>query len=296
MAQLQSTPLRIAVTSATSLVGRMLVPALRANGYHVSALVRRAASLPADAVLTDWLVAPAAQQALEAADVIVHLSGEIQARSWTAYHAANVATTKRVAAALRAGRAQRVLFISYPNASPAATNLFLRAKGQAEHLLARSGKDTLVFRAQAIINTPQEPGPAEQALIATPGGTVRTLGSGTQPIFTIYRPDVIAALVRAIAHGRPGTYDLVGPDALTMDGLIYLLNRDTKVHIAHTPEWAARLLSHVVPDLPPSFVDLYFQRYTMDGASAVREFGLQLTSLHSVWTAPTADHRSRGVA
>jgi nucleoside-diphosphate-sugar epimerase len=153
----------------------------------------------------------------------------------------------------------------------------------AEALLRNSGKDTVIFRVQAIINTPAEPGPAEQALIAPLGKPVQTLGNGLQAMYTIYRPDVVTALMQAIVHGRAGSYDLIGPDMLTMDELIRLLNRNEHMAIRHTPEWLARLLSWFVPDLPPSFVDLYFQKYHMDGTQAVQEFHLALTSLRAIW-------------
>ena len=77
--------LRVAVTSATGLVGSALVPALRAAGHRVDRLSRR----PPEAGTTDIQWDPAGgwldPRALEGADAVVHLAGEsIAAGRWTA--------------------------------------------------------------------------------------------------------------------------------------------------------------------------------------------------------------------
>jgi len=273
----------VAVTGANSLVGQSLLPRLEELGAQVHALVRRPADLPAARVVSDWMTSPAALEALRGADAVVHLTGELFGTR-EQYEAANAEPARRVAAALSGGRARRVVSFSYPGADPASANDFLRTKGEAERLLA-SVTESVVFRVHALINSPSAVGPFEEALIAAkPGARVRTLGPGTQRLYPVYRPDAVEAVLAALVRGHPGVYDLSGPDLMSLDGLIRLLNRDPEIAIRHTPPPLARLLSRFVADLPPAFVDLMLR--DEPGAPperAAREFGLSLTSLHQVW-------------
>lgn len=273
----------VAVTSANSLVGRMLLQHLRKTNARVMALVRSPVELPSEQTVSNWMSSPRAMQAMQDADVIVHLSGEVSARKASDYYAANVQTTQVVAQALRSGRAKRVLFISFPGADASSSNHFLRTKGQAEQLLIDSGKEAVIFRVSAIINTPSDPGPLEQALQAPAKGKVKALGDGQQRARPIYRGDVVAALLAAMEHGSPCVYNLGGPDEMTLNDLIRLLNCNPNVGISHTSAWLARTLSLFVPDLPRTFVDVMLRDSTGDPSQAVKEFGLRLTSLGKLW-------------
>lgn len=110
--------------SANAHVGQSLIPVLKSNGYFVTALVRKFVELGADELITNWLESKAAFQKMKEADAIVHLSGEVFARTWQEYYDANVKTTELVAQALREGNAQKGVFISYPGAAPDSDNLF----------------------------------------------------------------------------------------------------------------------------------------------------------------------------
>lgn len=83
------TPLRVAITGATGLVGTRLVAALRRRDHQVRALVRspeRARSkLPAAVELFEWdpQAGPAPLPALAGCDAVVHLAGEPLAQRWS---------------------------------------------------------------------------------------------------------------------------------------------------------------------------------------------------------------------
>lgn len=214
----------------------------------------------------------------------MHLSGEIFAKSAQAYWEANVQTTERVATALHSGRAQRVVFLSYPDADLQSSNLFLKAKGQAEQLLLGSSKEAVIFRAQAIINTPDSPSPFEENLITSNGKKASILGNGQQKIEVVYSSDVIEAIVRALKGGQAGVYDLTSPDQVTLNDLVKLLNRNPDVPISHVPTWLSRILGRLIPDLSPTAVDLFLRKYSkMDGSRVIKEFGLSTTSLATIW-------------
>lgn len=145
-----------------------------------------------------------ATQAIQEADVIVHLCGELFAKEAKSYFAANVETTQIVARSLQRGRDQRVIFISYVGADVASPNLYLQMKGKAEQILINSGKEAVIFRCSAIINTPDAPGRTETALKAANGSSVRVLGNGQQRQCPIYRGDVVKAIAIAMEYGKPG--------------------------------------------------------------------------------------------
>lgn len=286
MSQELSQPRSIAVTSANSRVGRMLLPRLEEEGFHTIALVRSLIELPATQTISNWVASAEAMTAMQNADAIVHLSGEIFAKNAQAYQEANVQTTERVAEALCSGHAKRVVFFSYPDADLQSSNLFLKAKGQAEQLLLNSGREAIIFRAQAIINTPDDPGPFEANLITSDGKKVSILGNGEQKVEVVYSGDVIEAIVRALKGGRAGIYDLTSPDRLTLNDLVKLLNRNPHVPISHVPTWLARILGWLIPDLSPTAVDLFLRKYSkMNGGRAIKEFGLTMTSINTIWKA-----------
>jgi len=113
-------------------------------GVAASGLVRQPADLPPSVtMITDWM----RTEALSGADTVVHLSGEIAAKTAAEYQAANVETTRVVARALRPG--QRVVFVSHLGADPTSTNLFLRAKGEAERLLTQSPAQAVILRTRS---------------------------------------------------------------------------------------------------------------------------------------------------
>lgn len=190
----------ITITSANSLIGRELLDRLAQQPTRPVALVRRPADLPAtSAMVTDWTSSPQAVQAINTADAVVHLSGEIAAKSAAEYDAANVRTTQIVADALRPG--QRVVFVSYLGADPGSGNAFLRAKGRAEQLLLESPAEAVVLRTQVIAHPLACPGGFEEAIRQSgPRAKVRLVGDGRARV----RP--IAQAPRTTVAGPTGSH------------------------------------------------------------------------------------------
>ncbi len=106
---------KVAVTSANSITAEWLLPKLRENGFYTIGLIRKPQKIAADEIITDWTNSEKAREAMRKADFIVHLAGEINAKSESVYRAVNVETTEIVAQAANQGRAKRIIFLSYPN-------------------------------------------------------------------------------------------------------------------------------------------------------------------------------------
>jgi uncharacterized protein YbjT (DUF2867 family) len=278
--------MRIAVVSANSHTGRLLLPRLTEAGCETVALVRAPVEFPADTVVHDWLSSPETHRVLEDVDAIVPLSGDLRPLRKDGFDAAHVRTSEIVAGALRRGRARRAVYLSYVGADETSTNPYLRTKAIAERLLRESGKEVVVFRCTAMLDTPESPGPFELAFTAPQGAAVRLVGNGRQRERPIYRGDVVQAILAALQGGRPGTYELAGPEEMSADDFIRLVNRRDGVRIAHVPPWIARLLSLGVPGLNPALIDLLRSDSTGDPGPAVAEFGLTLTPLTRIWKRP----------
>lgn len=274
----------VVVTGASGRVGSALLPRLQSLGAHTIALVRTAGpTSSAGEVVEQWMTNPAALDALRRADIVVHLAGELFARTVAVYHEAHVATTERILSGIRAASPPRLITLSYLGADPASPNAYLRTNGERDRLLQQHPAPAVIFRCPALINRPDDPGPFEQAITAPPNGPAQMLGDGRQRIQPIYRGDVVEAILAACTRGQPGVYDLAGPDEMSIDDLIRLINRTPAVPIRHVPGWLARVLSLVVPDLPPTYVDLALRDCVGDPRRAIQTFGLTLTPLHTLW-------------
>lgn len=277
------------MTGANGQVGRALLRALSVRNTPTVALVRRPADLPADRVIVGAFDAPEAAAVLRGADCVVHLAGTLRPRPGEYYETANALAAESVAGALRGSRVSRVLFLSYVGARAGDENAYLRTKAAAERALVESGVPVVTFRCAHVIGPPAEPGPTAAALLARPGRSVVVLGDGRQRVAPVVRDDVVGALVAAMHGGKPGVYPLTGPDEMSLDDLVRLLNRDPRVGIWHVPVWLARRLGTLVPAMPGPLVDVMLRDSVGDHSAAVAEFGLSLTSLHDAWSTPASE-------
>lgn len=274
----------VAITGADGQVGQALLGRLAGARLVTAALTRNESAVPADHHVIGSLDSDAAQELLRRADVIVHLAGTLRPVGDNSYWAANVETTEAVARAARLGRAGRLLLVSFVGASETSSNPYLRTKRIAERLLGETGREAVVFRCSHIVGTTEAPGPTATALQAVGGGAVTVFGDGRQRVAPVFRGDVAATLHAAVAGGSAGVYDLVGPDTMTMDDLVRLVN-GPDVRIRHLPAWAARLLGRLLPSLPPALVDVLLRDATGDSSAAQAAFGISLTHLAAVWGA-----------
>jgi NADH dehydrogenase len=274
----------VVVTGANGQIGRALLARLAGGPLQTVALVQGAHYVHARRLLSGALHAPPSAQALDEADVIVHLAGALRPLPPNTYRAANVHTTRAVAHALRHGRARRVLFLSSVGADEASGNEYLRTKAEAERLLADTGKEAVVFRCTHVVGPPSAPGPFAAALLARPNDAATVIGRGRQLVQPVFLGDVAEALARALQGGPAGTYDLAGPDVMALDELVLLLNRGRDVRVQHVPARLARAAAHFRAGWPPALVDVLLRDNTGEPERAVAAFGLRLTHLGDIWT------------
>jgi uncharacterized protein YbjT (DUF2867 family) len=260
----------IAVTGASGQVGTLLRQRLAETPARVVPLNRG----------EDW------GAAIAEAGVVVHLAGTLQPQGRDTYESANVATARVVAEAAAAGGASRIVFLSYVGASPGSGNAYLRAKAAAEGLLAGSGVPTTIFRCLHVFGPPDRPGPTADAFLSKNGRPVAVPGSGRQRIQPLYVGDVVSAVLDAAtrADAPTGTFDLGGPEEMSMDELVRGLN-GPGVKIRHLPAGLARIGARLAPSLTPALIDLLLcDNVTATPAAEVGErFGFEPHRLGDVW-------------
>jgi uncharacterized protein YbjT (DUF2867 family) len=260
----------IAITGASGQVGTLL-------GERLASLPNRVVALNRD---EDWAAG------IGSADVVVHLAGTLQPKGGNTYESANVDTTQAVADAVRGGEVQRIVFLSYVGAGPASSNAYLRSKGRAEQILHGTGAPVTIFRCVHIYGAPERPGPMAGAFIAKGRGPVSVPGSGRQRIAPLYIGDVADAVLHAATdpEAPAGTFELGGPDELTMDQFVRTVN-PPGIRLMHLPPVVARGLAHVVPSLTPALMELLIGHNVTatDPRETADSFGTELHRLTDFW-------------
>ena len=257
----------IVLTGATGHVGVALRRRLAAGRNEIRALTRWDAYAPA----------------FRDAEAVVHLAGTLRPGRQSTYEQANRATVEQTVAAVAGSAVERVVFLSYVGADPHSQNAYLRAKGEAEELLYRSGRDCVVFRCTHIFGPADEPGPTVAALMARRGHSVWVLGDGSQRVAPVYREDVVDAIVAALDpstyHGR---FDLPGPEEMTMDNLVRTVNADA-IRPRHLPPRIARRLSRAA-GATPELVEIMSADSLGEQRRVDRAFGLERRGVSAVYT------------
>jgi uncharacterized protein YbjT (DUF2867 family) len=259
----------VAITGASGQVGTMLAERIGERGNAVIALNRD----------DDWGTAASAE-------AVVHLAGTLQPRGRNTYESANVATTRTVALAVEGSKVQRLVFLSYVGAHPESRNAYLRSKGMAEAVLTSTGIPATIFRCVHIYGPPERPGPTAGAFITKGPGPVPVPGTGRQRIAPLFIGDVVDLLLSAAldSSSPAGTYELGGPDEMSMDALVRGLNRKG-VRLLHLPAVVARGLAYVTPSLTPALMELLLADNvpSTEPRAIARRFGRELHRFADVW-------------
>lgn len=201
----------VAVTGATGFIGSTILSMLRAEGWHVRALVRRQVELPAELVHGDLLDDSALESLLNGAEAVIHCAGRVRGASAEAFEISNVQGTVRLAKLAAAQpRAPRFLLISSLAAREPSLSWYAGSKYRAEQVLAQYIRKMpcTVFRPTAVY------GPGDRELKplfnAMQRGFLPIPGHGSARLSLLHVSDLVAA-VRAwlTATATPvGPYEL----------------------------------------------------------------------------------------
>jgi NAD(P)H dehydrogenase (quinone) len=203
----------IAVTGATGGIGGRVARALAARGIALRLVVRertRAPDLGAEVAEATYGDGPAMRRALAGADTLLLVSGS-ESRERVREH------LTAVDAAVAAG-VGRIVYLSFMGAAPDAVFTFARDHAATEERIRASGVDFTFLRDCMY---------AEYApLMCGADGVIRgPAGSGR--VAWVGRDDVADVATAVLADGghAGSTYDVTGPEALTMAETAELLSR-----------------------------------------------------------------------
>lgn len=222
--------------------------------------------------------------AFRGADAVVHLAGTLQPIKGNTYEQANVETVRATVEALAGSSVKRIAFLSYVGADPTSSNDYLRTKGEAESLVAESGREAVIIRSTFIYGPPDDPGPSASPFIAHGGKPVFVLGSGAQRYAPIFVGDVAEVLTRAAldSSAPTGTFALAGPEALTIDEFVQVLNGGV-VRERHLQGRLASVIARLLPTLNPALLEVMAADSLPDTALAADVFGIDVRSIRDVY-------------
>lgn len=194
----------VAITGGTGFVGRHLVPALLAEGWHVRSLVRRLPEAAGgEAVIGSLADKAALGRLVRGADAVVHLAGAIKARSAAEFMLANRDGTGALAAAAMAAGAGRFVLVSTLAAREPQLSPYAASKRAAEIALAASYTGAWIVLRPTAVYGPGDPEtlPFFRALAR---GVALRLNRSDARVGMVHVADLVAGVRRALRPGGEG--------------------------------------------------------------------------------------------
>jgi NADH dehydrogenase len=195
--------------------------------------------------------------------------------------------TERVVAASKKAGVRRFVYVSGAGVSPERAEPWFRAKVIAERAVRESGIDFVILRPTWIY------GPDDRSLnkfvtFIKYLPVVPVIGDGTNRVQIVSIFDVAKVVADAVFNPEAtgGTFDLGGPENLTMDEILARLQKVLGTHriLLHHPAAFMKLATLPLkllpaPPLSPEAVDFVLQETPVDPKPAERVFGVTFTPL-----------------
>lgn len=251
---------RIVVLGGTGFVGRHLVVRLAADGHRVAVLSRNSALhydrlIPpgVDVIECDVYDAAALTRRLGGADVAINLVGILNERgdSGKGFRRAHVELTRTLIAACTQAGVPRLLQMSALNAGRGRSH-YLQSRGEAETLVKASKLAWTIFQPSVIFGHGDGLFCRFASLLKlAPVLPLARVGAKFAPV---YVGDVVEAYARALADKTTigQTYELYGPDVLTLKQIVQLTARTLGLHrvVVPLPDALGRLQGFVFDFVP----------------------------------------------
>ena len=201
------------VLGGYGLIGRSCMAALDRAGFAVTGLGRSEAAARATAPDADWkihditrLSVEAWTERLDGVDVVVNAAGVLQDGAQDNLRAIHVEAVERLAEALKAFPACRLVQISAAGVAPTASTYFMRSKAQGDTIVASEAPDWVILRPVLVLSPEAYGGTALlRAASGLPGVLPRVFPEAL--VQTVHVDDVAAAVVRA-AEGRVPSFTI----------------------------------------------------------------------------------------
>lgn len=282
---------RVFLTGATGFVGRAVIHALRAEGHTVRCLVRRGSERDLrglgaiERVEGDVLVRRGLADDLAGCSAVIHLVGIIRERpaAGATFERVHVEGTRNMLQAAAEAGVRRFVHMSALGTRPGARARYHQTKWAAEEAVRTSGLAWTIFRPSIIYGR----GDGFVTLLA---GLVRRLpvvpviGTGQARLQPVPVEQVAEAFARSVTMTatEKQTYEVVGPDAVTLLQLIDLIGAALGrrgVRTVRIPVRLVRPLARAFQWLPgfpitPDQLLMLEEDNVGDGSAFYRTFGL----------------------
>ena len=220
--------MRVAVTGANSSVGKNLLARLsKEQDLTVVAGVRSEKAildLPESPSITPTLIdyddIKSLENALDGADVVVHLAGILIETKLSNYASANIAATAAIVEAAKRSDVKSLIFISVVGASQKSRNAYFRSKGIAEDLVLGSGLGARILRTPILFGAQAAGSQAIVGMVSS--GQAKLLGGGHYQMRPLDIDDLSEALTRLCSTPIQDqvTHELVGPESASYRDII----------------------------------------------------------------------------
>ena len=293
----------------TGFVGTELVSRLVRDGHTVRVPTRRFANgvhlkvLPtAQLVVANIQDVRVLGQLFADIDVVVNLVGILNERGRATFRAVHKDLATKVIEAMRAQRVPRLLHMSSLAAGAQAPSKYLRSKAEAEAQVrvAAATVDSTIFRPSVIFG--------ERDTLTNRFAGLLRMGHGFLPLARpgarfapIHVHDVVEAYVRALADRSTigKSFDLCGPDVMTLDEIVRLTAQTAKLpcHILPLPDFIAAMQGVLMGMLPGKpFSSDNYRSLTIDSVckqNGCDTLGLTLSRMEAVLPGYLSDHSTQ---
>jgi NADH dehydrogenase len=284
----------VLVTGGTGFIGSHIVRRLLSSGHRVAVMSRNPKRVPDGVEVRRGDVSDAGslQAAMAGVDAVVSAVQfpnhpvENPRKGYT-YMAVDGEGTERQVAAARAAGVKRFVYLSGAGVRPDQTAPWFRAKLRAEKAVRESGIPFTIFRPSWVY------GPEDRSLnkfvtFARALPFVPVIGNGRTRVQPVHVDDLAEAVASSInlpqAAGQ--TYDVGGPETLTMDEIIRTMLEvmGKRRPLLHSPVGLMKLATAPLtllptPPLSPGAVEFVVMEEPVDNGALLRDFGLRLTTL-----------------
>lgn len=215
----------IAITGVTGYIGSRVAARLTEAGANLRLVARRPEKVPSrlegDTVYGSYADPEAMTAACAGATTVFFVSGR-EEEDRLEHH------RRVVAAAVEAGT-KRIVYLSFLNAAPDATFVLARQHYQTEQFIRDSGMDFVILRDSFYLDfLPHVVG--DDGVIRAPSGEGR--------VSFVVRADIADAAASVLVSGEHDgmTFDITGPEALSLDEAATRLGRYIGRPISYHPE------------------------------------------------------------